>query len=389
MYENEKIKQVVKSINIVTLVSESVALEKEGDLYWGLCPFHHEKTPSFSVDYKKQEYHCFGCSAGGDVISYVMRKDACSFEAAVSKIASRAGIDSPKNKNEDEIKKKKNRLYLIHELAQEFYQKNGRSESEGMTYLKFERNLTDESIKKFGLGKAPGFGKKLCSFLKSKGFTNQELLASGLVGFGDVYDEHGKKKQDYYDKFWDRVIFPIFNQNNIIIGFGGRVIGKGKPKYMNSPETMIYDKSHELYGLSIAKSQNKSFILCEGYLDVISMHQHGFHTAVASLGTSLTRAQAKKIKEYTNSVYIAYDSDEPGISATIRAIPMLEAAGLKVYVVSTSPYKDVDELLQKDNENSDEMKKRIRNAIPGKTFITSTLNKKDPLFYDKVIDFAL
>lgn len=379
MYENKIIKQIHAATDIVSLISETVQLKKDGDLLFGICPFHKEKEASFTVDAKNKRYHCYGCGAGGNVYSFVMQRDNCSFEEAVIKLAVRAGISQPQILQDLEFEKKKKRLLEMNALAFAHYYQKGLESEKAKDYLKNTRRLTEETIQNFGLGVSGSFGQELYQTLLSCGYTKEEMIEGGLIGH----------KEDCYDKFWDRIMFPIFDKGANIVGFGGRIMGEGKPKYLNSPETIVFDKSHELYGLFAAKNQNKSFVLCEGYLDVISMHQAGFKTAVASLGTSLTVSQAHMIAEYTNTVFIAYDSDEPGIKATSRAIPMLEKAGLRVFVISTAPYKDVDDLLKADDENSSEMKKRFKEAVPGKTFLARQLDKKSDEFYNKVVELIV
>lgn len=385
MYNNDVI-ELLKKTNIVDVVEETVKLYRNNGILFGLCPFHKERTPSFSVNPSTQTFQCFGCGIGGNVISFIMMRDNCSFEDAVTKLAIRAGVENPENKKDTETEKKKNRLYQINDLACAYFYQKGKNSEDAKQYLK-KRGLSDATIKKFNLGMSGGyFADALSTYLSSKGCTKEEMLDAGLISQKEESDE-------YHDKFWNRIMFPIFNANNKIVGFGGRILGEGKPKYLNSPETIIFDKSHELYGLHIAKTKNKPFILCEGYLDVISMHQAGFQTAVASLGTALTYAQAEIIKKYTNTVFIAYDSDTPGLRATARAISILEEVGLRVFVATTAPFKDVDELLQKGAEGTEEMKKRIREAVHGRRFLIEQLKteKGDDLdgFYDEAVKHLL
>ena len=389
MFEAQKIKQIYEATDIVSLIGETVSFKKRDSLLFGLCPFHKEKTASFSVNEKSKTYHCYGCGAGGNAYSFVMQRDHCSFEDAVSKLAKRAGLQVPENIKDDVYEAKKARIYQINELACSFFVNKGKEDALAMDYLRHRRELTDETIERFCLGKAGGFGQELYQHLKMVGYEDDEIMRSGLIGYGDIYTGPDKKEKNYYDKFWDRIMFPIFDAQENVVGFGGRVIGDGKPKYLNSPETIVFDKSHELYGLHIAKTQGKPFVLCEGYLDVISMHQAGFHTAVASLGTSLTVAQARMIASYTNSVFIAYDSDDAGIKATHRAVSILEEIGLRVFVVSTAPYKDVDELLRTDDSNASKMKERIKEALPGKTFLAKQLDQTKESFYEKMTEFII
>lgn len=383
MFKNEKIKQIYEATDIVSLISETVTLKKEGALLFGLCPFHKESSPSFTVDESKRTFHCYGCGVGGNAYSFLMLRDGCSFVDAVAKLADRAGLPMPEIFTDNNFENKKSRVLQINELAYSFFFQKGKEDEQAKDYLINKRGLTEEIIEKFGLGKSSAFGKELYNHLKKLGFTNDEITETGLVGFGDVYDGKNERRPTYYDKFWDRIMFPIFDKDKNVVGFGGRILGDGKPKYLNSPETIVFDKSHELYGLHIARHKNNPFVLCEGYLDVISMHQAGFETAVASLGTSLTAAQAKIISEYTDTVFIAYDSDEAGIKATARAIPMLEDIGLRVFVVSTAPFKDVDALLKADEGGTALMRTRIHSSVPGKVFLARQFQKdKD---YDNIV----
>lgn len=380
MYDNKTIKQIYEATDIADLIGETVNLEKDGSLLFGRCPFHHEEAASFTVDKKNKKYHCYGCGAGGNVFSFVMQHDCCTFEDAVAKLAKRAGVPVPENKKDEAFEKKKKRILEMNNLAYAHFFKKGTESEKAKDYLMIDRGMTEETIREFGLGVSGSFGQELYKLLRSSGYTKEEMMESGLVGCG---------KDGYYDKFWDRIMFPIADKDTNIVGFGGRIMGSGKPKYLNSPETIAFDKSHELYGLCVAKQQKKPFILCEGYFDVISMHQAGFKTAVASLGTSLTLAQAHMIAEYTDTVFIAYDSDDAGIRATVRAVAMLEKAGLKVFVVSTGPFKDVDELLKADDGDATEMKKRVKSALPGKTFVVRQLDKTSKDFYDNIVDLLV
>lgn len=383
MYNTNLIKQIYSSVNIVNIIKEKTELRKRGPLLYGLCPFHKEITPSFAVNPKTQRFHCYGCGADGNVFSFIMKRDCCSFQEAVTKLAEYAKLPVPINEKDVEIERKKNRLYQINDLACAFFYQKGRKNEKVIQYLKDDRKLTDETIKKFNLGVSGAYGLELCAYLENKGCTKEEMIEAGLLG-------HDEERGRYYGKFWDRIIFPIYNANKKIVGFGGRVIGEGTPKYLNSPETIIFDKSHELYGLHVAKTKNKPFILCEGFLDVISMHQAGFTSAVATLGTSLTYAQAQIISKYTNTVFIAYDSDAPGIKAAVRAIPILEKMGLRVFVISAAPYKDVDELLRADDDDHSETKNRFKRAISGTAFLVKQLDKTDPeKFYREAVNFLV
>ena len=341
IYSSEVIEEVVSRNDIVDVISGYIKLKKSGSSYVGLCPFHNEKSPSFSVSGTKQMYHCFGCGVGGNVITFVMEYENYTFPEAVKMLADRAGIALPvmeysgEDRRERDIKTK---LLEINKIAATFYYHQLKSPAgqSGLDYLK-KRQLSDKTINTFGLGYAPQLTGDLYGMLKEKGYDDELLKESGLFTY-----EKGIR-----EKFWNRVIFPIMDINNKVIGFGGRVMGDGKPKYLNSPETKLFDKSKNLYGLNVARSSRKNnLIICEGYMDVISMHQAGFNQAVASLGTALTPGHARLMKRYTDNVLITYDSDEAGVKAALRAIPILKEAGLSTKVINMRPYKDPDEFIK-------------------------------------------
>ena len=341
IYSSEVIEEVVSRNDIVDVISGYIKLKKSGSSYVGLCPFHNEKSPSFSVSGTKQMYHCFGCGVGGNVITFVMEYENFTFPEAVKLLADRAGVDIPvmeysgDDRRERDIKTK---LLEINKIAATFYYHQLKSPAgqDGLAYLK-GRQLSDKTINTFGLGFAPQLTGDLYRMLKEKGYDDEILKESGLFTY-----EKGVR-----EKFWNRVIFPIMDINNKVIGFGGRVMGDGKPKYLNSPETKLFDKSKNLYGLNVARSARKNnLIICEGYMDVISMHQAGFNQAVASLGTALTPGHARLMKRYTDNVLITYDSDEAGVKAALRAIPILKEAGLSTRVINMRPYKDPDEFIK-------------------------------------------
>lgn len=341
IYSSEVIEEVVSRNDIVDVISGYIKLKKSGSSYVGLCPFHNEKSPSFSVSGTKQMYHCFGCGVGGNVITFVMEYENYTFPEAVKMLADRAGIALPvmeysgEDRRERDIKTK---LLEINKIAATFYYHQLKSPvgQSGLDYLK-KRQLSDKTINTFGLGYAPQLTGDLYRMLKEKGYDDELLKESGLFTY-----EKGIR-----EKFWNRVIFPIMDINNKVIGFGGRVMGDGKPKYLNSPETKLFDKSKNLYGLNVARSSRKNnLIICEGYMDVISMHQAGFNQAVASLGTALTPGHARLMKRYTDNVLITYDSDEAGVKAALRAIPILKEAGLSTKVINMRPYKDPDEFIK-------------------------------------------
>ncbi|MFR0073232.1 MAG: DNA primase [Blautia caecimuris] len=341
-YSDDIIEEVRSKNDIVDVVSQYVRLTKKGNSYFGLCPFHNEKTPSFSVTPGKQMYYCFGCGAGGNVFNFIMEYENYTFGEALKHLADRAGVELPKIEYSREVRQKaqeKAELLEINKQAAQYFYYQLRTEKgqTGLDYLK-NRGLSEETMRKFGLGYSDRAGGGLYRYLKAKGYPDDRLRESGLF---NVDERHGM-----YDKFWNRVIFPIMDVNNRVIGFGGRVMGDAKPKYLNSPETKIFDKSRNLYGLNIARTTRKKYlILCEGYMDVISMHQAGFTNAVASLGTALTSGHASLLKRYTQEVLLLYDSDEAGIRAALRGIPILREAGVNSRVVSLKPYKDPDEFI--------------------------------------------
>ena len=342
-YSEDLIEEIRMRNDIVDVISGYVKLQRKGSSYFGLCPFHNEKSPSFSVSPSKQMYYCFGCGAGGNVFTFLMEYENFTFVEALRMLADRAGVELPQIEYSKEAKEQadlKATLLEVNKQAAKYYYYQLRQESgkQGMDYLK-SRELSDETINKFGLGYSDKFSNNLYRYLKSKKYSDEILRQSGLF---NVDERNGM-----YDKFWNRVIFPIMDVNNRVIGFGGRVMGDAKPKYLNSPETKIFDKSRNLYGLNLARSsRKKNLIICEGYMDVISMHQAGFNNAVASLGTALTSQQASLLKRYTDEVLIIYDSDEAGVKAALRAIPMLKTAGLSTKVINLKPYKDPDEFIK-------------------------------------------
>ena len=324
-YSDDIIEEVRSRNDIVDVISQYVKLTRKGSSYFGLCPFHNEKTPSFSVTPGKQMYYCFGCGAGGNVFNFIMEYENFTFGEALKYLADRAGVELPRIEYSREIKEKaqeKEELLRINKEAAQYYYYQLRTEkgAAGYQYLT-GRGLSDDTIRKFGLGYSDKYGSGLYRYLKAKEYSDERLRDSGLF---NVDERHGM-----YDKFWNRVIFPIMDVNNRVIGFGGRVMGDGKPKYLNSPETRIFDKSRNLYGLNEARRSRKNYIiLCEGYMDVIAMHQAGFTNAVASLGTALTSGHASLLKRYTSEVLLLYDSDEAGVRAALRGIPILREAGV-------------------------------------------------------------
>ncbi|MBQ6603230.1 MAG: DNA primase [Eubacterium sp.] len=377
-YSDDFIEEVRSRNSIVDVVGEYVRLTRRGSGYTGLCPFHNEKTPSFSVSPSRQMYHCFGCGVSGDVFGFIMEYENNSFTEAVQQLAARAGLSLPVQEESEEQKKaadeKAALLNIQKEAAKYFYWRlRTPSGKAAMDYLT-GRGLTAETIKNFGLGFSDRGKSGLYRHLKETGATDAQLKDSGLF---TVDAKTGQLK----DKFWNRVMYPIMDVNKRVIGFGGRVMGDAQPKYMNSPDTKLFDKSRNLYGLYAAKAaRKKNIILCEGYMDVISMHQAGFTNAVASLGTALTSAQANLLHRYTEEVLLLYDSDNAGKKAAIRALGILRSAGITGRVVNLLPYKDPDELIQK--AGAEELQKRLDNAENGFMFevrmMKDSYNTADP-----------
>ena len=373
-YSDDIIEEVRQKNDIVDVVSQYVRLTRRGSTYFGLCPFHNEKTPSFSVTPGKQMYYCFGCGAGGNVYNFIMEYENYTFGEALKHLADRAGVELPKIEYSREVREKAEQraeLLEINKQAAQYYYYQLRTEGGKIGYQYLSgRGLSEETMRKFGLGYSDKFGGGLYKFLKSKGYSDERLRDSGLF---NVDERHGM-----YDKFWNRVIFPIMDVNNRVIGFGGRVMGDGKPKYLNSPETKIFDKSRNLYGLNIARTTRKKYlILCEGYMDVISMHQAGFTNAVASLGTALTSGHASLLKRYTQEVLLLYDSDEAGIRAALRGIPILRDAGVSSRVVNLKPYKDPDEFIK--NMGAEAFEERLGQASDSFMFRVSIAESEFPM----------
>ena len=364
MYYSDEIIEEVRSKNdIVDVISSYVKLQKKGSSYFGLCPFHNEKSPSFSVSREKQMYYCFGCGAGGNVFTFLMEYENYSFQEALKYLADRAGVDLPEAEYSKEARERADQKAILLEInkvaAQYFYvQLKSPQGAHALSYLK-DRGLSDEMIHSFGLGYSNKYSNDLYQYLKSKGYRDELIVKAGLV----TVDEHYGAS----DKFWNRVMFPIMDSNSRVIGFGGRVMGDAKPKYLNSPETMIFDKSRNLYGLNRARSSRKPyFLLCEGYMDVISLHQAGFSNAVASLGTALTPGHASLIKRYVKEVYLTYDSDEAGTKAALRAMPILKDVGITARIIRMEPYKDPDEFIK--NLGAEAFEERIHKARNGFMF---------------------
>ena len=371
MYYSEELIEEIRTRNdIVDVISGYVRLQKKGSSYFGLCPFHNEKSPSFSVSRQKQMYYCFGCGAGGNVYTFLMEYENFSFVEAVKYLADRAGIELPEAEYSKEAKEKadlKASILEVNKLAAKYYYVQLKSErgKGAYTYLK-DRKLSDETITAFGLGYSNKFSDDLYKYLRKKGYSEELIRQAGLINTDE--------RQGVYDKFWNRVMFPIMDVNSRVIGFGGRVMGDAKPKYLNSPETAVFDKSRNLYGLNRARISRKPyFLLCEGYMDVIALHQAGFTNAVASLGTALTPGHASLIKRYVREVYLTYDSDDAGTRAALRAVPILREAGITAKVIRMDPYKDPDEFIK--NLGAEEYQRRIDEARNGFLFSIDMLSR--------------
>lgn len=356
-YEEDFVEEVRRRNDIVDIISSYVNLKRGGSNYVGLCPFHNEKTASFSVSPGKQMYYCFGCGAGGNVFTFLMEYENLTFVEALEQLAERAGMELPQKGNAAADRRRRDlrdAILEVNKLAANYYFAKLKSDrgKVGYDYLA-GRQLKPETIVKFGLGYSDKNSGELYRYMKSKGYPDAVLKETGLF----TYDE----KRGAYDKFWNRVMFPILDRNNRVIAFGGRVMGDAKPKYLNSPETLVFDKSRNLYGLNFVHGKQKDgMIICEGYMDVIALHQAGFPNAVASLGTAFTSQHCSLLKRYTDLVYLCYDSDGAGVKAAMRAIPMLKEAGIRVKVINMRPYKDPDEFMK--GLSPEEFRKRIQEA---------------------------
>ncbi|MDE7063223.1 MAG: DNA primase, partial [Lachnospiraceae bacterium] len=376
-YSDELVEEVRSRNDIVDVIGAYVRLTKKGSTYFGLCPFHNEKTGSFSVSPGKQMYYCFGCGAGGNVFTFVMQYENFSFPEAMEHLAERAGIALPKQEMSAQAKREADKRQLLLEInktAAKYYYMLLRNERgrQALDYFR-RRELSDETMQKFGLGYSDKYSDDLYRYLKQQGYSDELLKESGLVTIDEVRGGH--------DKFWNRAMFPIMDVHNKVIGFGGRVMGEGEPKYLNSPETRIFDKSRNLYGLNIARQTKKpQMLLCEGYMDVIALHQAGFDNAVASLGTAFTSGHASLLKRYTKEVYLTFDSDGAGVKAALRAIPILKEVGLTCKVINMRPHKDPDEFIKA--LGAEEYQKRIDEAENSFLFEVRILSEqydmKDP-----------
>lgn len=335
---DEKKNEILGNSDIVAIIGDYVDLKKSGNSYKGLCPFHNEKTPSFTVDDRKQLFHCFGCGEGGDVVSFIMHKEGLSYIDSMKYLAKKAGIklDDTKSSRENKIL---NRYYDINKDIMMYFYKNLLTDKACQIYLK-NRGFRSNIVNTFMLGFAKNSWDDLLNYVKNKDYLLDDIENLGLI----------KKSQNgkYYDKYRNRLIFPIINHYGKVIGFGGRSIDSTMPKYLNSPESQVFKKRYNLYGLNIFKKQsNKDIILVEGYMDVIGLNNQGIDQAVASLGTSLTSDQAKLLKRYAKNVYICYDEDNAGIKATDRAIEILLDEGIKPNIISLEKGLDPDDFVKK------------------------------------------
>lgn len=374
--DDETIERVRSSCDILEIISQYVTLKKTGSNYTGLCPFHNEKTPSFTVSPSKQFYHCFGCGEGGDVISFIMKEEKISFPEAVKLLADRVGIiieekDDPKSRK---LREKRELIYKVNKDAALYFYQNLNKNKIALSYLK-ERSINKNTIKKFGIGFAENSWESLYKHMISCGHSGDDLESAGLV----------VKRQNvggYYDRFRNRIIFPIIDTNRKVLAFGGRSIDLHMPKYLNSPETLIFSKGDNLYGLNIVnkKKDINKIVLVEGYMDVISLYNNGINYSVASLGTAFTPNQAKLLKSYRKEVFICYDSDEAGLKATDRAIDILKDEGINGKVILLPSGQDPDDFIKKKGkERFEELFKDSLNYIDFKIhFIKMKYNLNEP-----------
>ncbi len=379
MYYSEDVIEEVRSRNdIVDVIGGYVTLKRRGNSYMACCPFHHEKTPSFHVNRDKQMYHCFGCGVGGNVITFVMEYENFSFPEALKMLAERAGVSLPEQNFSKEQRQRENYKMVLKDMnrtAAIYFNYLLTATPAGKHALEYyhDRGFSDDTIQRFGLGYANIYENDLYRYLKKQGYTDAQMKDSGLVRIDE--------RRGGQDMFWNRAMVPIMDINGKVVGFGGRVLGDGLPKYINTKETAVFDKSHTLFAMNIARrSKRRGIILCEGYMDVIAMHQAGFDNAAASLGTALTMGHATIVKRYTDEVYLAYDSDGAGRKATMKAIGIMREVGISTRVIDLKPYKDPDEFIH--NLGKDAFEERIANAVTGIVFeidgIAQGYNLRDP-----------
>jgi DNA primase len=378
---NSSIVDEIKSrCDIVDVIGRYVTLKRAGSIYKGLCPFHNEKTPSFAVYETKQFFNCYGCGEAGDVISFVMKAENVDFKTAVSKLAEQYGIDMDKFGFRNESKK--NEIYeLNREAARFFFRNMTERENPGLEYIR-KRGLDPKTIAKFGIGYAEDSWDSLIKHLTSKKYSYKLMLEAGLVSYN-------REKNRYYDKFRNRVIFPIFNTGGKVIGFGGRDLGNNGPKYLNSPESRVFSKKNNLYGLNITRqdiNNSNCAIMVEGYMDLVSLYKNGVTNVAASLGTALTENQCQLLKRYTENVVLAYDADAAGQKAALRGIELLHSAGIKAKVLHISDGKDPDEFIKKHGKQA--FMKLVDEALPYAEYRISVIrNRHDLSSSEGIIDF--
>ena len=371
-YPREIIDEVRMQNDIVEVISQYVPLKQKGNSYFGLCPFHNEKTASFSVNSEKQFYYCFGCGAAGNVFSFLMEMENMDFPEAMKKLAERAHITLPEPEKSAQViaaEQTKQRLFDIHTTAgRYFYDCLQEEQGKAARDYLVKRQMDPRMARKFGIGYSPDSYDALFKHLKGKGFSVSDILKSGLV----LENKDGK---GYHDRFRGRLMFPIFDVQGRVVGFGGRILAKGEPKYLNSPETILFSKSRNLYGLNFAKAAKKrELILVEGYMDMLSIYQAGFHNVVASLGTAFNQEHARTLKRFADDVILLYDSDEAGTNAALRAIPVLVKNGFRVKVTQVPDGKDPDEFIKA--KGAAEFSKLLINAVHYISFEIACIQRK-------------
>lgn len=356
--EEEVIQKIKDQSNIVDIISENVRLKRSGKNYVGLCPFHNDKSPSFSVSSEKQIYKCFSCGEAGNVITFIMKYKNFTFQEAAKYLADKAGIELGTNNKDNSYKsQKRDIIYKVNVESARYYFGNLQKNKFAKDYL-LNRGINEKTIKKFGLGYSIDSWHALLKHLKSKGYSDKLLLESGVVS-------KSEKSGNIYDRFRNRIIFPVFDVKGRVIGFGGRVLDNSKPKYLNSPETLVFQKGTNLYGLNFAIKNGmiKDYIIIvEGYMDLIALHQQGITNVVASLGTALTVNQARLLKRYVDKIIISYDADLAGQTATVRGLEILKNAGFEINVLKVPDGKDPDEFVRKHGK--DEFLGLIKNSLP-------------------------
>ncbi|SHI89261.1 DNA primase [Lutispora thermophila] len=356
-FSEELVSEILEKNDIVDVISQYMNLKKRGRNYVGLCPFHSEKTPSFNVSQDKQLFYCFGCGEGGNVSTFIQKIERMSYPESLRFLAERAGIEIRENLSEKESEKAKKKQLLINisREAARFFYKNLNKNPQAMKYL-YNRGLSRDIIRRFGLGYSLNSWEGLKNFMAAKGIDPEYLYSAGLL-------VKRNNNEGYYDRFRNRIMFPIIDLKGNVIAFGGRVMDDSKPKYLNSPDTPIYNKGHNIYALNLVKQIKdlKNIIVVEGYMDAISLHQYGINNAVASLGTAFTEQQAKLLKRYADEIIIAYDSDVAGQTATLRGLAILEKEGCNVKVIRLPKGKDPDEYIRK--EGLDAFKNLVENSM--------------------------